>query len=106
MKGGLSKELKVNLEKYYCDKIKLHINLEFQFFKEEGKEILKIYTYWTKHEVLDGMPKYYYSDSWQPVRNFIGGGEETLENAYKKLTNGLFKDKVKISLKKIGFKKL
>ena len=33
---------------------------EFQFdVEEDGKEVLKIYTFWTKHEILNGMSEYY-----------------------------------------------
>lgn len=78
--------------------------LEFQFFKENGVQVLKIYTYWQKHVILNGMSDYYYSDDWEEVKNYIDGGEETIIEAYHKIKNLNFKNKVKKELSKIGFK--
>lgn len=46
------------------------------------------------------MPIYYYDESKEYIENYIGGGEETLIEAYERIKNKKFKKKVKNYLNK------
>ena len=52
------------------------------------------------------MQEYYYSDDWEFVENYIGGGEETIIEAFQKIPKNdkALKKKIKLELLRIGFK--